>query len=253
MLKIMIDGNQFEAAEGMTILQVMRANGIHVPTLCYHQALKPIGACKLCCVEALGRSGKPRILLSCVLKAREGLVVKTQGERVEKARALAFRNLFAMAPQSKRIRDLAEGYGVLLGPVADGCIRCRLCIHVCREIVDVAALTMADRDGVNFVVPKEGRCIGCGTCSNICPTGAIQMKDEGGVRTVSIRDEVIGINVLERCEACGRFFASRKFMRHVEMQTTEHTDVKEHHRYCHSCAKLFSNRIRSSARLKRRG
>ena len=250
MLKIEIDGEQFEAAEGMTLLQVMRANGIGVPTLCYHEALKPIGACKLCGVEVLGRSGKPTILLSCVLKAREGLVVRTQGERVEEARDHAFRKLFAMAPQSKRIRDLAKACGVSLGPVADGCIRCRLCVHVCREIVDVAALKMADRDGVSFVVPKEGRCIGCGTCANICPTGAIQMKDEGGVRTVFIRDEVIGINVLERCEACGRFFASRKFMRHVEMQTTDHASVKEHHHYCHSCTKLFSNRIRYSSRLK---
>ncbi len=250
MLKIMIDGDQFEVADGMTILKVMRANGIQVPTLCYHEALKPIGACKLCGVEVLDRSGKPRILLSCALKAREGLVVKTQGERVENARAIAFRNLFAMAPQSKRIRDLAEAYGVSLGPVADGCIRCRLCIHVCREIVDVAALTITDRDGMSFVVPKEGLCIGCGTCANICPTGAIHMTDENGIRTISIRDEVIGVNALERCEACGCFFASQKFMRHVEMQTTDHAAVKEHHHYCHSCAKLFSNRIRSSSRLK---
>ncbi len=253
MFNINIDGAPYEAIEGKTLLQVMRKNGIQVPTLCYHEALKPIGACKLCGVEVLGRSGKPKILLSCVIKAREGLVVRTKGERVEKARRLAFQNLLAMAPQSKRIKDLAEAYGVSLAPMADGCIRCRLCIGVCKEIVGVGALKLADRGGHRFIVPMEGVCIGCGTCANICPTGAIQMKDEDDLRTISIRDEVIGINKLERCEACGRFFASRKFMEHVEQQTTDHTAVKEHHLYCQSCAKLFSNRIRSSKRFPRRG
>lgn len=249
---ITIDGAPYEATEGKTLLQVMRKNGIQVPTLCYHEALKPIGACKLCGVEVLGRSGKPKILLSCVIKAREGLVVRTKGALVEKARGLAFQNLLAMAPQSKRIRDLAEACGVSLGPMADGCIRCRLCIGVCKEIVGVGALKMADRGGHRFIVPIEGVCIGCSTCANICPTGAIRMKDEGDLRIISIREEVIGINKLERCEACGRFFASRNFIKHVDQQTTDHAAVKEHHLYCHSCAKLFSNRIRFSKKFPRR-
>ena len=251
MCRITIDGDAYEAAKGMTLLQVMRGNGIQVPTLCYHEALKPIGACKLCGVLVTGRSGKPRILLSCVLKVREGLVVKTEGERVQKARTLAFRNLLAMAPQSKRIRTLAESFNVPLGPVADGCIRCRLCIRVCKEVVGIGAIKMAERDGLRLIIPKEGLCIGCGTCANICPTGAIHLADENGVRTISIRDEVIGVNALERCDACGRFFASQKFINHVKLQTRNHAAVKEPHQYCHSCAKLFSNRIKSSSRFKR--
>lgn len=252
-INITIDGKPYEAAEGKTLLQVMRKNGIQVPTICYHEALKPTGACKLCGVLVLARSGKEKILLSCVLKVREGLAVKTKGEAVEKARRLAFQNLLAMAPQSRRVRGLAEANGVRLGPMADGCIRCRLCIGVCKEIVGVGALRLADREGHRFIVPVEGVCIGCSTCANICPTGAIQMKDDGDLRTISIRDEVIGINKLERCEACGRFFASRKFVKHVERQTTDHAAVKEHHLYCQSCAKLFSNRIKFSKRFPRRG
>lgn len=251
-MQIIIDGISCTAETGMTVLEVMRDHNISVPSLCYHPALKPIGACKLCGVEVLDRFGKWRILPSCVLKVKEGLEVRTDTEAVLEARTRAFRKLLAMAPQSARIRKMAEAWGVDMGPVVDDCIRCRLCIRVCKEVVGVGALKMADRDGTHLVVPKEGLCIGCGTCAGICPTGAIHMSDTDGVRTISIRDLVIGVNALERCEACGRFFASRKFINHVERQTTDHAAVKEHHRYCHSCAKLFSNRIRSSSRFGRR-
>jgi bidirectional [NiFe] hydrogenase diaphorase subunit len=251
MPRIIIDGQEFDADEGATVLQVARVNGIRIPTLCYHEALKPIGACKLCAVEVRGRAGKPRTLLSCILKVREGLEVKTKSELAIKARTSAFRSLLTMAPQSQFIRNLAGDYGVDPGAPPDGCIRCRLCIRVCKEIVGAGALKMEKRNGMSFVVPTEGLCIGCGTCANLCRTGAIQMTDKDGIRTISIRDEIIGVNILERCEACGRYFASQKFLKHVEKQTTKHTDVKEHHLYCPTCAKLFSDRVKSAEKLKR--
>lgn len=251
MPKIIIDGHEFETEEGTTVLRVARANGIRIPTLCYHEALKPIGTCKLCAVEVTGRAGKPRTLLSCILKVRDGLEVRTQSELAIKARTSAFKNLLTMAPQSQFIRNLAQVYDVSLGAPPDGCVRCRLCIRVCKEIVGPGALKMEKRNGMSFVVPTEGLCIGCGTCANLCRTGAIQMTDKDGTRTISIRDEIIGVHVLERCEACGRYFASQKFLKHVAKRTTKHTDVKEHHLYCPTCTKLFSDRVKSSERLKR--
>jgi bidirectional [NiFe] hydrogenase diaphorase subunit len=79
----------------------------------------------------------------------------------------------------------------------------------------------------------------------------IRLEDQDGVRTISIRDEVVGRHVLERCEACGKSFATQKFIKHIGERTLLHPDVKEHHLYCPTCAKLFSGRIKSLSKLKR--
>ena len=210
MITIIIDGVKYPVEKEMTVLEAARANGIEIPALCYHPALQPSGACKLCAVEVTGSSGRATTILSCVLKVKEGLSVKTQGELVDHARIKAFRKLLTMAPQSAKIRALAEHYGVHLGSPPDGCIRCRLCIRVCKEIVGAAALRMEKRERANYVVPIEGKCIGCGTCVNICPTDVIRMEDHDDIRTISIRDRVIGRHPLEICEACGKRYADRK-------------------------------------------
>ena len=67
-----MNGIHLEAEEGLTVLDVARKNGIHIPTLCYHPALKPSGSCKLCAVEVQNSSGRSMVLLSCVLKVKEG-------------------------------------------------------------------------------------------------------------------------------------------------------------------------------------
>jgi predicted molibdopterin-dependent oxidoreductase YjgC len=246
MIHLIIDGTEREASAGQSVLEVLRANGIRVPTLCYHPALKPSGSCKLCAVEVPGQaSGRKMAMLSCILKVKEGMEIRTSGETVEKARTRAFKNLLQMAPQSEAILTLAESFGIDVGSPPDGCIRCRLCIRVCKEIVGPGALKMVQRNGQNFVVPIENRCIGCGTCANICPTHVIKVEDRDNVRTISIRDEVIGRHPLERCEGCGRLFATPKFLDHVHRRTVTHADVKTHHLYCPTCAKLFSDRIAS--------
>lgn len=244
-LQVTIDGQTTRVPEGTTVLQAARSLGIRIPTLCYHPALKPSGSCRLCAVEIIGSQARRNTMLSCILKVRDGLEAVTTGEKVDQARARAFRTLLQMAPESRTLRMMADEYGVGLGPPPDGCIRCRLCIRVCKEIVGAEALQMEKRDGTKYVTPVPGRCIGCGTCANICPTNAIQMNDEEGVRTIFIRDEVIGKHPLRTCEGCGKRFATPKFLDYIEQRTDPHVHVKEEHRYCPTCAKLLSNRVQS--------
>jgi ferredoxin len=186
-------------------------------------------------------------MLSCILKVSDGLTIKTAGSIVDTARIKAFRNMLHMAPESTHLRRMATEFGLELGPPPDGCVRCRLCIRVCKEIVGAGALKMKKIEGTNFVVPEPDRCIGCGTCANICPTNAIQIDDRDNVRTVTIRDERIGKHPLERCEGCGRWFATTRFMDYIEQRTAPHPHVKAAHTYCPTCAKLFSDRTQALA------
>ncbi len=246
MVTIIIDEKKYDAEENMTVLQVARANGLRIPTLCYHPSLRPSGSCRLCAVEVPGRSsGRQITMLSCVLKVRDGMIINSQSEAVQKARTRAFKNLLQMAPNAEAITALAKSYGIDPGPPPDGCVRCHLCIRVCKEIVGPGALKMEKRDGVSYVVPIEGLCIGCGTCANICPTKVIMVDDRENTRTIKIRDEVIGKHPLERCEGCGKLYATPKFLDHIHRRTSSHPDVKTPHHYCSTCAKLFSDRIRS--------
>lgn len=251
MVEIVVDAQRYKVEEDERIIQIARDRGIKIPSLCYHPALSAAGACKLCVVECLVPGRKRTTSLACALKAREGMEVWTESEVVVLARRKALLDLVRMAPEAKVIRDLAADWGIDLGPTPDECIRCALCVRVCREVVGAAALKMTTIDGRKFVVPVANQCIGCGTCVSICPTHAIRTEDQGEIRIVSIRDEVIARLPLVRCESCGKPFATKKFLDHVAARTTTHVEVKEHHAYCAICAKMLADPARLAVGFKR--
>ncbi len=59
-------------------------------------------------------------------------------------------------------------------------------------------------------------CIGCGTCANICPTHVITATDRDAVRSIAIKGDVLCQLPLERCEGCGKRYATTRFLHHVE-------------------------------------
>jgi bidirectional [NiFe] hydrogenase diaphorase subunit len=183
MTSFTINGLSAEAQKGETILQVAREMDIDIPTLCYHEALLPYGACRLCVVE-VQKGTRTRIVTSCNYPAENGIVVKTSTERVHAVRRLVVELLLARCPNVKVIRELAEEYGLKEPRFKKGnnfCILCGQCIRVCREVVGAEAIGFASR-GVNrevappFFDPAK-QCIGCGSCVYICPTGIITMED----------------------------------------------------------------------------
>lgn len=229
------------------LIEAVRAQGIDVPALCHHPALTPAGACKLCAVEVAQPDKPLKIALSCCVRVKEGMEVRTDTPMVHEARGKAFNDLIRYAPESQKIRDLAGQFGIELPPAPDECIRCRLCVRVCREVVGASALSVEKHEGTQYIVPHpDNPCLGAATCVNICPTGAIKMKDTGELRTIWIRDQIIGQVPLQRCEACGNLFATERFLEDVHSKTAPHPDTKERHRYCPTCARMLSYRVRSA-------
>ncbi len=179
-----IDGQPVQSRPGWTILETARHYRIHIPTLCFHPAVKPWGSCRLCVVEMrYGKRGK--VTPSCLTHPVHELEVFTSSERVINVRRWVLEMLLAQCPASPEIQKLAGEYGVAstrftITDPEEECLRCGLCVAVCNEVVGVQALTFGSR-GVKkqletpYRVPNNA-CVGCGCCVSVCPTGALQAR-----------------------------------------------------------------------------
>jgi NADH dehydrogenase/NADH:ubiquinone oxidoreductase subunit G len=184
LIQFTIDGREVEAREGWTVMDTARQYGIHIPTLCYHEAVKPSGACRLCVVEA--RDGDwSKVVISCMYPPKSGVEIRTDTERVRNVRRWILEMLLSECPGSREIADLAAEYGVKstrfnVENPKEQCLLCGLCVRVCEEVVGVKAISFGSR-GVTkhiatpYMVPNKA-CIACGACVSVCPTGAMQER-----------------------------------------------------------------------------
>ena len=183
MPKVMINGLEFEAEKGSTLLEVADFLGIEIPTLCYHEGLSPYGACRLCVVE-VGAGENTRLVSSCTYPVQEGLNIRTHSERVVRTRKMLIELLLATCPSSKVIQDLASKFGVTqvrFKQEHNDCILCGLCVRMCAEQMDGKAIGLVGRgDDLKITTPfdiKSEQCRLCGGCMYICP--ACQLRCQG--------------------------------------------------------------------------
>jgi len=190
MITITINGQEIQAEEGQTVLEVAKANGIEIPTLCYHPLLEPYGGCRLCIVEIVA-GGRPGLQTSCTYPAEEGLEVLTRSPSVIEARKMVLGLLLSRTPNVEVIQDLAREYGITEPPFPtdtpdERCILCGQCVRTCNDLVKAHVLNFSERGIERLVGPpfleKTRQCIGCGACTIMCPTGAIEIAlEEAGV------------------------------------------------------------------------
>jgi bidirectional [NiFe] hydrogenase diaphorase subunit len=245
MIPITLDGQKLEVREQRLVLEVAREQGIEIPSLCFHEALGPYGACRLCLVEAAGPTLRQSLAASCTLQVSPELNIQTDSPPVLQARKVILELLLGRASESRPLRELAEKFGVTASRFKtepnENCVRCGLCVRVCREQIGVAALCFAGRGQKKRVTAEFGQlseaCIGCGTCVNLCPADAIHLEDQGDQRRIFLKENPISRLPLVPCRRCGIPFQTEKFIDRVRTKSDSDGATEISRDLCPACAR----------------
>lgn len=207
MVNITINGQKISTQSGITILQAARQAGIDIPTLCDHPALSAVGACRMCIVEITGQRS---LQTACTFPVNEGMEIQTDSPQTIKARKLVLDMLFSernhFCPYCEmsgdcELQSLGYRYGVDHWVFStytkrfpldathkyylmehNRCVLCGRCHRACDELVANHTLGLRQRGNESMIhadanIPLgESSCISCGTCLQVCPTGALSDK-----------------------------------------------------------------------------
>jgi bidirectional [NiFe] hydrogenase diaphorase subunit len=217
-MKVTIDGNEIEANFGETILDAANRSGVEIPTLCYSEAFGGQGVCRMCMVE-VKEGDRKRLVASCTYPITSEIEVQTSTPELLEIRSNIITLLYRRAPNSDYMKELHQEYectGVEPVDPEEKCIMCRLCIKACEKVGAYAISTIMRGTEKRVATPFDEEspvCIGCNACADVCPTGVISVKKEGG------RQEIWHKSFeMSRCEVCGIYFSTLPVKEHVKEQ-----------------------------------
>lgn len=154
-MKITIDAREIEAVEGQSVLEAAKAAGIEIPALCYHPDLCVKANCRLCLVEI---EGIPVPQTACSTKVREGMIVKTDSENIQKLRKT---NLELILGEHRRNCPQCVWQG-----------KCALLKYAVEFKANMAAnaLRKTQPDICKFgpIILDRSKCIECRNCVDMC-------------------------------------------------------------------------------------
>ena len=209
MKKLVINDKEIQVAEGTNILDAARENGIDdIATLCYLKECGNVGKCGVCAVEI---EGKPNLALACLTKVEDGMVVRTNTEKVQervksRVSTLLNKHEFKCGPCPRRenceflklvIKTKARATTPFLPQdkseyvddrsksiVIDRtkCVLCGRCQASCKTKAGTEVIKIGNFDGTRMVAPTDNKCFDdtncllCGQCVAACPVAALQEK-----------------------------------------------------------------------------
>ena len=206
MAKLTIDGQEFEAAPGTTVLQAALSRGREIPHYCYHAGLSIAGNCRMCLVEV---EKAPKLVIACSTQVADGMVVHTKSDKVKQAQASVMEFLLINHPLDCpicdqagecRLQEYAVAYGtgrsrsedpkVLFSKAIDigahvlldqeRCIQCSRCTRFCDEVTGTGELAFFDRGERTMIGIYPGKRLDnpySGNVVDLCPVGALTLKE----------------------------------------------------------------------------
>jgi len=202
--KIIIDNKEYEFENGMTVMQACEQAGTEIPRFCYHEKLSIAGNCRMCLVE-MEKAPKP--IASCAMPAAEGMVIKTNTDKVKKARKGVMEFLLINHPLDCPIcdqggecdlQDQAMYYGFdktryeenkravrnknmgpLVKTIMTRCIHCTRCVRFSTEVAgvdDIGLLGRGENAEITTYLEKTIESELSGNVIDLCPVGALTSK-----------------------------------------------------------------------------
>lgn len=263
LVSLTIDGMSVTVPEGTSIMRAAMELGNQIPKLCATDMLESFGSCRLCLIEIEGRNGTPA---SCTTPVAEGIVVKTQTERLKQIRKGVMELYISDHPLDcltcsangdcelqdmagvVGLRDVRYGYEgenhTKLGKDESNpyftyeqskCIVCNRCVRACEEVQGTFALTISGRGFGSRVSPGmdepflTSECVSCGACVQACPTATLNEKAMYDIGTPEH-------SVVTTCAYCGVGCTFKAEMRGDELvRMVPYKDGKANRG--HSCVK----------------
>jgi NADPH-dependent glutamate synthase beta subunit-like oxidoreductase/ferredoxin len=123
----------------------------------------------------------------------------------------------------------------------DICRRCGLCVRICRDKMGVGALEMGylefDHPSRTDFRRTQQRCISCGACAANCPTGAMQIRDRGDERILTLCGTILNRQPLTHCNRCGAVIGTARYLDYIHSRLKQSPPHGTQQQRCDDCAR----------------